>query len=630
MIRAELYRQDRPTVVVDRLDDTNPGAWARLQEAFARGILTGSARQSVVHPDVFMAELDVLRDIRAVFAERVELGPTLTSQLRLMADDRRARSVAIEAGEARETELEALATELEAAGFKRNLKPFQLRNLARLMRLPHAADFSVPGAGKTTVALAAFALGRARGSIDRLMVVAPIAAFGAWDEDAVACFKKPPRVVIFGGPETIIPQDTEILLSNYNRVASDYDIIRAFVANGATKVVLDEAHRVKRGASGVHGRAVLDLAYAAHRRDVLTGTPAPQGAHDLVALVKFLYPGQDRHILPRSAYIERLGRDPNVLGETHAAITRYFVRTPKSELELPPTTFEVIRRQMGPIQSAIYDALVGRYRATFSLPDRGRHEMQRLGRIVMYLLEAATNPMLLTAGSDESDDPGFLHPPLELSSSEPLVNLLQSYKNFETPWKYQQVLSIVAAAAERGEKVLIWSNFVRNLKVLARMLAQYQPAIVHGGVPSDDGAPPGDLTRENEFRRFRDDAHCVALLANPAACGEGISLHHWCHNAVFLDRTFNAGHFLQSQDRIHRLGLSADVKTRYTLLISSNTIDNTVDGRLHDKVRALSRLMDDPGLVQISLPSPDEGEGGAPAFEDDWQAVAGHVGTIDV
>ncbi|TIS76410.1 MAG: hypothetical protein E5W94_17745 [Mesorhizobium sp.] len=99
---------------------------------------------------------------------------------------------------------------------------------------------------------------------------------------------------------------------------------------------------------------------------------------------------------------------------------------------------------------------------------------------------------------------------------------------------------------------------------------------------------------------------------------------------MFLDRTFNAGHFLQSQDRIHRLGLSADVKTRFTLLISSNTIDNTVDGRLHDKVRALSRLMDDPGLVQISLPSPDEGEGGAPAFEDDWQAVAAHVGTIDV
>ena len=30
--------------------------------------------------------------------------------------------------------------------------PFQLKNLAAILRLPHGADFSVPGAGKTTVA----------------------------------------------------------------------------------------------------------------------------------------------------------------------------------------------------------------------------------------------------------------------------------------------------------------------------------------------------------------------------------------------------------------------------------------------------------------------------------------------
>ena len=31
------------------------------------------------------------------------------------------------------------------------------------------------------------------------------------------------------------------------------------------------------------------------------------------------------------------------------------------------------------------------------------------------------------------------------------------------------------------------------------------------------------------------------------------------NHAIYLDRTFNAGHFLQSQDRIHRLGLGDDV-----------------------------------------------------------------------
>ena len=288
--------------------------------------------------------------------------------------------------------------------------PFQRENLARVLRLPHAADFSVPGAGKTTLALATFAVLRRRGTVDRLMVVAPIAAFEAWKEEAADCFDDPLDLVIFRGPDTFIPSGTDVLVSNYHRVAGDYDSIRRFVASARTQVVLDEAHRVKRGPEGVHGRAVLDLAYAASRRDVLTGTPAPQGAHDLVALVKFLYPGQDHQILPRSAYNESLGRDPSVLADTHAAIRSYFVRTPKSALRLPPTTFNVIAREMPSIQSAIYDALVGRYRGRLSLSDRSRHDMRRLGRIMMYLLEAATNPMLLNSGSHSGGRSRFLAP----------------------------------------------------------------------------------------------------------------------------------------------------------------------------------------------------------------------------
>ena len=358
---------------------------------------------------------------------------------------------------------------------------------------------------------------------------------------------------------------------------------------------------------------------------MLTGTPAPQSAYDLVALVQFLYPGQDRQILPPSAYFERQGRDDAVLSETHAALARYFVRTAKSELDLPPTSFNVIRREMSPIQSAIYASLAGRYVGAFALADRSRHEMRRLGRIVMYLLEAATNPMLLTSGSDEGDDPGFAHPPVELQGDASIPELLARYSSFETPWKYQEVAAIVADAASRGEKVLIWTNFVRNIRMLSRTLSEYQPAAVHGGVPSAEAAAPGAITRDMEFNRFRYDDGCKVLLANPAACGEGVSLHHWCHHAVYLDRSFNAGHFLQSQDRIHRLGLKDGVLTRFTLLVSGNTIDDAVDGRLQDKVRALSTLMDDPGLVQVALPASDEGEDGAPAFEDDVAAIMAHL-----
>jgi SNF2 family DNA or RNA helicase len=183
----------------------------------------------------------------------------------------------------------------------------------------------------------------------------------------------------------------------------------------------------------------------------------------------------------------------------------------------------------------------------------------------------------------------------------------------------------VAESAARGEKVLVWSSFVRNLKALSRHLKDFNPAIIHGGIPTEDASGPGVITREAELRRFRNDRECAVLLANPAACGEGISLHHDCHHAVYLDRTFNAGQFLQSLDRIHRLGLDEKVTTKYTLLLSAGTIDDSVTGRLEDKVKALSTLMDDPGLVLLSLPEADEGHAGPPAVTDDIQAVLAHI-----
>lgn len=99
MITAELYRQGRPTVIVERGEDTNSGAWARLQEALARGIESGSQNQTVVHADVFLAELNVLRELKTVFGERFEPGPTLSDQLRSMALDRKKREAVVDAGE---------------------------------------------------------------------------------------------------------------------------------------------------------------------------------------------------------------------------------------------------------------------------------------------------------------------------------------------------------------------------------------------------------------------------------------------------------------------------------------------------------------------------------------------------
>ena len=75
---------------------------------------------------------------------------------------------------------DGLLDRLRAEGFARPLKAHQVRNIRRLAALPAAATFSVPGAGKTTEALATFAYRRQPG--DRLLVIAPKNAFAAWDE----------------------------------------------------------------------------------------------------------------------------------------------------------------------------------------------------------------------------------------------------------------------------------------------------------------------------------------------------------------------------------------------------------------------------------------------------------------
>ena len=87
---------------------------------------------------------------------------------------------------------------------------------------------------------------------------------------------------------------------------------------------------------------------------------------------------------------------------------------------------------------------------------------------------------------------------------------------------------------------------------------------------------------------------------------EGISLHHECHEAIYVDRSFNAGQFLQSVDRIHRLGLDPNEHTRIRVLTCTGTIDEVVANRLEIKTTALGLMLDDPELALLQLTDEDD------------------------
>lgn len=501
----------------------------------------------------------------------------------------------------------------------RALRPFQQRDIDRLANLQHGANFSVPGAGKTTVSYVLHAMARNAGRVTKMLVVAPLSAFGAWEEDICVVLDPAPTIARWQGPR--IPH-CDVLLINYQRLRSAMPYLITWMTQNNVHLVVDEVHRAKRGATGQWGQALQAITPFAVRRDILSGTPAPNHPRDLAAVLEILWPGGGAAgLLPAGA----LRADPPqaVMAQINRAIAPLYVRTTKEELGLPPVRIVQKVVPMGPLQNQIYAALMNQYAGLYDLSRRDSAIFAQMGEVTMYLIQAASSPRLLA--QDAVEPRAYRFPPLAIPAGSRLARLVEEYSQHELPSKFGVVGRIVHANSQAGRKTLVWSNFPGNLLDLEQQLASLHPAVVYGGVPTGEEEPkPGMRTRESELARFRRSDDCMVLLANPAAMAEGVSLHQVCHDAVYVDRTFNAGQYLQSLDRIHRLGLGPGIETRVTLLVSDRTIDQRVARRVEDKTRRLSNMLSDPALVQMALPD-DEDPGGFYDDAADLEEVMRHL-----
>jgi SNF2 family DNA or RNA helicase len=527
-------------------------------------------------------------------------------QLAALATDsaRDAQTVARRLGPGAEPEEEVdpeQVADLLGPAWRADLTPFQRRDVAKLLSLRHGANFSVPGAGKTRVGLAVFQALRHAGAVERLLVVGPKSCYEAWQDENGHCLNEPLRMDVFSRD---VDPAADSLIVNYERLDGAVNELGQWLSGRPSLLLLDEAHRMKLGAAGTYGAACLALGPRARHRLILTGTPAPNGVKDLENLFGFVWPGHGRQRVVQAV----AGGD---LAKASRVLKPLFTRTTKDELGLPPVTTTMRTVQLPPLHQEVYEALLGRFSAR-AVGSEG--DFQALGKIIVYMLMAATSPALLSVGTTRYEPLAYQVPPLAPVEGTPLFELMRDLPSFEMSPKYQEVLAIVAANAARGRKTLVWSTFIRSLNTLARILSAYSPVVVHGGTED----------REAQIERFRRDPDCMVLLSNPATLGEGMSLHHECHDAVYVDRDFAAGRFLQSLDRIHRLGLEPDIETRITVLASEGTIDEVVDQRLSDKLKFLGRILDDPAVQRLADLDDEPAYGGG-LDQRDLQALMGHL-----
>jgi hypothetical protein len=132
-----------------------------------------------------------------------------------------------------------------------------------------------------------------------------------------------------------------------------------------------------------------------------------------------------------------------------------------------------------------------------------------------------------------------------------------------------------------------------------------------GDQPSDDTEQrplvPATDTREAIIDRFLSTAGPAVLVTNPASTSESISLHSSCHNAVYLDRTYDCALFLQSIDRIHRLGLKPGQQVEVHIILAqrsnrSRTADHLVQQSLSTKEAQMRQLLEGADLLPLNEP----------------------------
>lgn len=233
------------------------------------------------------------------------------------------------------------------ASMVRPLRDRQMLDAFFMATVGRAADFSVPGAGKTATVLGVFAYLRHLGLARRIVVVCPKNGFESWEKEWVATFgdKLPLSCFSLGDP-AIAAMSTErrrnalsldsgacnLFTFNYESLSGYVRELHAIIPD-QTLLVFDEVHRVK-AIGGRRAEAALEAADGAKFVIALTGTPIPNTYQDIYNLLHILYP-EDYDTFFGYEPGELRAPDADLQASLNDSLAPFFCRTNKDELGVP-------------------------------------------------------------------------------------------------------------------------------------------------------------------------------------------------------------------------------------------------------------------------------------------------------
>lgn len=490
---------------------------------------------------------------------------------------------------------------------KRELKEHQIKAAYHHYLLKNGANFSVPGSGKTTTILTTFQKMKSENKVDKLFIVGPPASFMSWRDEyeftlgikpistTLSGMKKDDRIDIYYGLNTNI----DLFLISFQTFANDYKYIKELFIQNKIFFVIDEAHYIKQ-VSGKWSTAILNASKYSTVSSVLSGTPCPRSYVDLFNLFDLLWGKNEAITNKEKLQIQELEKNGNLFDAEQLVKRNYdalFYRVRKKDLGLlEPIFHEPFTIKMNPIERKIYDLIFNRI-ADSNINEYEYNVVVDIKKARIIRLRQATSYTKLLENATDKE-----HARIDISSiSSDIIN----YNKNERPAKLELLIDLVKNIKKSDRKILIWSNFVGTIKLLENELSRqgYVVKSIHGEVPKLKTQNSEELIRDDIIKKFldmRDDLDI--LIANPAACAESISLHKSCFNAIYYDLSYNCAQYLQSLDRIHRVGGSEKKYAHYYFLQYENTIESDIlENLLIKRDKMYSVIENDADIYNLNI-----------------------------
>ncbi len=478
---------------------------------------------------------------------------------------------------------------------KRSLRDKQMWDSFFICKMIKSANYSVPGAGKTSIVYGAFAYLNSSyiNEVDKIIVVCPKNAFKSWKDEFFECFGHKKELKMINVQDTLYKdaatrkkalrfdsRNKNLILINYDMLNSVKDVLEEII-DQRVMLVFDEVHKVKK-INGFWAQNSLKISKNAKYKVVMTGTPIPNSYADLYNQLNILFTDEYRTFFKFTAS-ELENANPIDAEKINKSIYPFFCRTTKKDLAIPaPNKDECVRVNMTSKEQILFDFIWKKYRHNGLL-------------LYIRLLQASTNPRLLLSDIDMSFIDDLFNDEEQEENDIIVTNVkeestlesseIQLINQLDMTSKFWTGIDLVEKLVKEDKKVLVWAIFVRTIDRIEVELEKrgIRCKKIYGSTDLESREQIIDQFKNNEFD---------VLIANPHTLAESVSLHKTCHDAVYFEYSFNLTHMLQSRDRINRLGLPDNQYTQYYyLVLEGSGLADAIDQRTYDRLKEKEERM---------------------------------------